>query len=182
VYVPKVVSNQSNTSLFSNLLVFLVLLSCFPCLYCYERKCIRVNLTRQDSTKFHASHQSFHANLSIGHPSPRRRSTGASLAPVTTTTWKENVPAMAMFPRGWRRHGQKPSSPSNGTTLIMKDRRCKPVLNIPPPRWGQRHSKASSPPGRPLSWFSHVLKMKRILLVDFTSTQAQAKELGPLVR
>jgi hypothetical protein len=38
---------------------------------------------------------------SFNHPSPRRRSTGASLAPATTTPCKENAPATQatlMFP------------------------------------------------------------------------------------
>jgi hypothetical protein len=34
----------------------------------------------------------------LSNPSPRRRSTGALLAPATTTTWKENAPATTMFP------------------------------------------------------------------------------------
>jgi hypothetical protein len=62
VYAPKPASNQSNTSLFSYLLVFLVLICCFTRLCCFEEKSIRINLTRQGSTKFHASHQIFRAN------------------------------------------------------------------------------------------------------------------------
>jgi hypothetical protein len=33
----------------------------------------------------------------FGHPSPRRRSMGASLTLATTTTWKENALATMMF-------------------------------------------------------------------------------------
>jgi hypothetical protein len=62
VYVPKVASNQSNTSLFLHLLV---LLSCFARLCCFEEKSIRGDLTRQGSTKFHASHQSFRVTIII---------------------------------------------------------------------------------------------------------------------
>jgi hypothetical protein len=55
----KVASNQSNTSLFSHLLVFLVLLCCFTRLYCFEEKRNRFSLMRQGLTLFHASHQVF---------------------------------------------------------------------------------------------------------------------------
>jgi hypothetical protein len=34
----------------------------------------------------------------FGHPSPRWRSTGASFAPTTIATWKENAPATTRFP------------------------------------------------------------------------------------
>jgi hypothetical protein len=34
----------------------------------------------------------------FSNPSPIRCSSGASLAPVTTTTWKENAPTTTMFP------------------------------------------------------------------------------------
>jgi hypothetical protein len=47
---------------FSYLLVFLVLLSCFARLCCFEEKSIHVNLTRHGSTKFQVSHQSFRVN------------------------------------------------------------------------------------------------------------------------
>jgi hypothetical protein len=52
-------SNRSNTSLFPYLLVFLVLLSCFARLCCFEEKSNRFRLTRQGLTLFHASHQVF---------------------------------------------------------------------------------------------------------------------------
>jgi hypothetical protein len=57
--VPKAASNQSNTSLFSHLLVFLFLFSCFAHLCCIEEKSNRFSLTRQGLTLFHASHQVF---------------------------------------------------------------------------------------------------------------------------
>jgi hypothetical protein len=60
VYASKEASNQSNTSLFSHLLV---LLSCFARLCCFEERSIRVKLMRQGSTKFHVSHQSFRVNI-----------------------------------------------------------------------------------------------------------------------
>jgi hypothetical protein len=63
VYASKETSNQSNTSLFSYLLVFLVLLSCFARLCCFEDRSIRVKLMRQGSIKFYASHQSFRVNI-----------------------------------------------------------------------------------------------------------------------
>jgi hypothetical protein len=52
-------SNQSNTSLFLHLLVFLVLLSCFICLCCFEQKNNRFSLMRQCLTLFYMSHQVF---------------------------------------------------------------------------------------------------------------------------
>jgi hypothetical protein len=52
-------SNQSNNSLFLHLLVFLVLLSCFACLCCFEEKSNRFSLMRQRLTLFHVSHQVF---------------------------------------------------------------------------------------------------------------------------
>jgi hypothetical protein len=52
-----VASNQSNTSLFLHLLVFLVLLSCFARLYCFEEKSNRFSLMKQVLTLFHMSHQ-----------------------------------------------------------------------------------------------------------------------------
>jgi hypothetical protein len=68
VYALKGASNQSNTSLSLHLLVFLVLLRCFARLCYFEEKSIQVNLTRQGSTKFHASHQSFRANIFLVTP------------------------------------------------------------------------------------------------------------------
>jgi hypothetical protein len=55
----KIASNQSNTSLFSHLLVFLVLCSCFTCLCCFEEKNNRFSRMIQDLTLFHMSHQVF---------------------------------------------------------------------------------------------------------------------------
>jgi hypothetical protein len=52
-------SNQPNTSLFSHLLGFLVLLSCFTSLCCFEEKSNQFSLTRQGLTLFHARHQGF---------------------------------------------------------------------------------------------------------------------------
>jgi hypothetical protein len=52
-------SEQSNTSLFLHLLVFLVLLSCFSHLCCFEEKINRFSLMRQGLTLFHVSHQVF---------------------------------------------------------------------------------------------------------------------------
>jgi hypothetical protein len=63
VYALKVASYQSNTSIFSHLLVFLVLVSCFACLCCFEEKSIWVNLMRQGSMMFHAIYQSFCVNI-----------------------------------------------------------------------------------------------------------------------
>jgi hypothetical protein len=57
VNAPKVSSNQSNTSLFSHLLVFLVLLSCFARLCCFEEKSNRFSLMRQGLTLFDVSQQ-----------------------------------------------------------------------------------------------------------------------------
>jgi hypothetical protein len=54
-----IASNQSNTSLFLHLLVFLVLLSCVARLCCFEEKSNRFSLTRQGLTLFHVSHQVF---------------------------------------------------------------------------------------------------------------------------
>jgi hypothetical protein len=55
----RIASNQSNTSLFSYLLVFLVLLNCFTRLCCFKEKSNRFSLTRQGPTLFHVSHQVF---------------------------------------------------------------------------------------------------------------------------
>jgi hypothetical protein len=69
----------------------------------------------------------------------------------------------------------------------MKDNQCRPVPGIPPlsPEW--RHHEVTSPASRPLMWFSQTyhhsvgLQMEMILMVDVTSTQAQAKDLAPPV-
>jgi hypothetical protein len=60
-------SNQSNTSLFLHLLVFLVLLSCFARLCCFEEKSNRISLTRQDLTLFYVSHQVFMQTSGTAH-------------------------------------------------------------------------------------------------------------------
>jgi hypothetical protein len=52
-------SNQSNISFFLHLLIFLVLLSCFVHLCCFEEKSNRFSLMRQGLTLFHASLQVF---------------------------------------------------------------------------------------------------------------------------
>jgi hypothetical protein len=51
--------NQSNTSLFSHLLVFLVSLSCFARLCCFEEKSSQFSLMGQGLTLLHASHEVF---------------------------------------------------------------------------------------------------------------------------
>jgi hypothetical protein len=50
-------SNQSNTSLFLHLLVFLVFLNWFTRLCCFEEKNNQFSLMRQGLTLFHVSHQ-----------------------------------------------------------------------------------------------------------------------------
>jgi hypothetical protein len=52
-------SNQSNTSLFLHLLVFLALLSCFTHLCCFKEKINWFSLTRQGLTLLHASPEVF---------------------------------------------------------------------------------------------------------------------------
>jgi hypothetical protein len=59
VNAPKAASNQSNTSLFLHLVVFLVLLSCFAHLCCFEEKTNRFSLMIQGLTLFQVSHQVF---------------------------------------------------------------------------------------------------------------------------
>jgi hypothetical protein len=56
----RIASNQSNTSLFFlHLLVFLVLLTCFARLCCFEEKNNRFSLTGQGLALFHVSYQVF---------------------------------------------------------------------------------------------------------------------------
>jgi hypothetical protein len=59
VNAPKAASNQSNTSLFLHLVVFLVLLSCFAHLCCFEEKSNWFSLMIQGLTLFQVSHQVF---------------------------------------------------------------------------------------------------------------------------
>jgi hypothetical protein len=80
VYAPKAASNQSSTSFFA-FTSFLVLLSCFAHLCCFEEKSIRINLTGQGSTKFHASHQSFCANTLFSEF--QRCETGGPIVPYS---------------------------------------------------------------------------------------------------
>jgi hypothetical protein len=68
--------------------------------------------------------------------------------------------------------------------LVMGDSRHKPVIDSPPPSKRQCHVEARSPASRPLSRFNRTcheptLEAERILMVDFTSTQAQANEVAP---
>jgi hypothetical protein len=88
----------------------------------------------------------------FGLPSPRRRGTGALLAPITTTPWMENSPATqaTMMVPPW--------------TLIIGSSRPKPVLKNP------LHVLPRREP---------TLKVESILMVDFASTEAQAKEVAP---
>jgi hypothetical protein len=60
-----IASNQSDTSLFSYLLVFLALLCCFACLCCFEEKSNWFSLMRQGLTLFDKSHQIFVLTLSF---------------------------------------------------------------------------------------------------------------------
>jgi hypothetical protein len=96
---------------------------------------------------------------SFGLPSTRRRSMGASLAPITTTTQMENAPAakaMMTFPCGWWHRGRKPASLSRDVTLITGGNRCKPMLSSPLPSKRQRHDEASSLASKPLPRFNRV--------------------------
>jgi hypothetical protein len=70
----------------------------------------------------------------------------------------------------------------------MKDSRHKPVLGIPHRDavntiGGKLTDGQAAVTDRPCVPPLHkpMLEMERILMVDFTSTQAQAKELAPLV-
>jgi hypothetical protein len=77
-------SNQSNTSLLSYLLVFLVLLIFFTLLCCFEEKSNRFSLTRQGLTLFHASHQVFVRTEWSEHSRLARLAEALVHAPMTT--------------------------------------------------------------------------------------------------
>jgi hypothetical protein len=96
---------------------------------------------------------------SFGLPCSRSSSTGAPLAPTTTSPRKENalaIQAMMMFPYGWWHRGRKLASSLSGAMLITNDSGRKHVLGIPPPARGQCHGEACSPASRPPPWFSHT--------------------------
>jgi hypothetical protein len=126
----------------------------------------------------------------FGLPSPMKRDTGASLAPVTTTPWMENTPAAqaTMMVPLWT------ATPRSETSLPSE--RCHT-------RHGKQQTKArarqpiAEPGATPWrSWLTGkqasttvqmhtmprhelALEAEKILMVDVASTQAQAKEVAP---
>jgi hypothetical protein len=105
-------SNQSNTSLFSHLLVFLVLLSRFVCLCCFEEKSNRFELMRQGLTLFHVSHQVFMRTtltLSPTTMSVARHSTSCLGAPGTLRPNASSITFDASdYPKSMAGAGQLP--------------------------------------------------------------------------
>jgi hypothetical protein len=122
---------------------------------------------------------------SFGHPSPRRCITWPHLPPTTTTTWKESALATTRFPlrtpvpwletnhpSEWHRahhegqpmqaHARHPTA-ENGSASRRSHLAGKQTATTVQPEAPPRHELA--------------LKTERILMVDFTPTQAHAKEL-----
>jgi hypothetical protein len=119
-----------------------------------------------------------------GLPSPRRRGTGAPPAPVTTTPWMENAPTTWAITtvRPWsaaprpntdlpseqgkqaQAHTQQPNAEQEAAPWRSK-LTGKQVATMVPSHASPRHEP--------------TLEAERILMVDFTSTQAQAKEVAP---
>jgi hypothetical protein len=107
-------NNQSNTSLFSHILVFIVLLSCFAQLCSFQEKSNRSSLTRQGLTLFHVGHQVFvrtlpclgglrHHLTSRGSGSylPAREGSDTATCPVatdpTSTLGRASAPPRVMW-------------------------------------------------------------------------------------
>jgi hypothetical protein len=115
-------SNQSNTSLFLHLLVFLVLLSRFMCLCCFEEKSNRFGLMRQGLTLFHASHQVFMRTTLTPSPttmSVARHSTSCLGAPRTLRPNASSITFDASdYPKSMAGAGQLPLIVSPSITNI----------------------------------------------------------------
>jgi hypothetical protein len=124
------------------------------------------------------------------HLSPRGCSMGAPLIPTTTATWKENAPTMMTFPPWmtvpWletnqpieRHHAHHEGQP---TQSRARHPHAEPGSASQWSKLADRQTATvvqsdASPRCEPM------LETKRILMVDFTSTQTQAKDLAPPVR
>jgi hypothetical protein len=71
---------------------------------------------------------------SFGHPFPRRRNTGGSFAP-TTTTWKESAPTtMGFSPRTETNHSSEQCHAHHEGQLAQAHARCPPVELGPTPQ------------------------------------------------
>jgi hypothetical protein len=126
---------------------------------------------------------------SFCHPSPRRRNTGAPFASTTTATWKENAPATTRFPPWTVEPQPKTNHPSEWHRAHhegqpMQARARHPTAD---PGTASRRSHLTEKqtatvvqPDTPPRC-EPALKTERFLMVDFTSTQAQAKEMAPPV-
>jgi hypothetical protein len=127
---------------------------------------------------------------SFDHPSPRRHSTGASFAPTTIATWKENAPATIRFPPRTAVSWPKTNHPSERHRAYHKGEPTQAHARHPTAEpgstsrqshlTGKQTATAVQPDARPQC--KPTIETKRILMVGFTSTLAQAKELTPLVR
>jgi hypothetical protein len=137
--------------------------------------------TMEDSTKEFLIVSS--GKGSIDHPSPRWHSTGASFTPTTTTTRKENTPAMMRFPLRMTTPRTKTNHPSDRRHAQLEGQSMQARAQHPPTELGSApwRSRLASrqittvvEPDAPPQ-HEPTLEMKRILMVDFTSTQAQAR-------
>jgi hypothetical protein len=98
---------------------------------------------------------------SLSHPSPRRCSARASLAPATTTTWKKNTPATTTFPPRMVAPQPETNLPVERCHAHHEGQQTLAHVQHPPAEMG------SAPP-----WHEPMLKTERILMVDFTFNQA----------
>jgi hypothetical protein len=86
---------------------------------------------------------------SFDHPSPRQHSTGGCLPPLQLQHGRRTLQPQQCFPRIWRSHDRKPTTPPSGIALTMKDNQCKSVLDIPPPIPERCHDEVTVPQANP---------------------------------
>jgi hypothetical protein len=125
--------------------------------------------------------------VSFSHPSLRWHNTGTLFPPATTITWKENAQPTMRFP-------PRTAAPPLGTNhpfewchthhegqLARACARHPPIEPGLAPRQSRLTGRWTATAVQPDAQPRHepMLEMERILMVDFSSTQAQAKELAP---
>jgi hypothetical protein len=120
---------------------------------------------------------------SFSHPSPRWRSTGGSFAP-TTTTWKESALTMVGFPPRTAVPRLETIYPfeqchTHHEGQLVQTHARHPPTKLGPVPWrsslvDRQIATAVQPDVSPRH--EPTLKMERILMVAFTSTQVQAKD------
>jgi hypothetical protein len=87
---------------------------------------------------------------------PNGTARGPRLPPLQSQHGRTTLQPRQGFSCRWQSHGWKLTTPLSNIVLTAKDKRCKPVLDIPPPSLERHHDEVALLASRPLPWLSQM--------------------------